>query len=277
MGLFQWKVNVMGLKNAGLQFQQMMDDRLQSVKDVADPYIDDILVGTRAIDGEDIMVTHDRDLRRVLEVLKADALVADPKKCKFFVKEVEFCGHILGGGTRRPAPGKLSAIEKWEAPRNIHELRAFLGFTNYYSIYIRDYANVVACLQDKLKVPREEGKKGSKKQIAWGEEDQKAFEEVKARLCSQLVLQRVNPDKPFVLRADASKYAVGATLEQLIDEDRMPTADDVRQQKTVPVAFMSRKLTQSQRNWVPREQETCAKIVVLEKWESWNSKQSLEF
>jgi hypothetical protein len=269
MGIFQWKVNVMGLKNAGIQFQQMMDDRMESVRDVANPYIDDILVGTRAIEGEDIMVTHDRDLRRVLEVLKAESLVADPKKCKFFVKEVEFCGHVLGGGTRRPAPGKLSAIERWEPPRNIHELRAFLGFTNYYSIYIKDYSNVVACLQEKLKVPREEGKKGSKKQITWCLEDQKAFDEIKARLCSQLVLQRVNPDKPFILRADASKYAVGATLEQLIDEDRMPTADDVRQQKTVPVAFMSRKLTQSQRNWVPREQETYAIIVALEKWESW--------
>ena len=182
---------------------------------------------------------------------------------------MEFCGHVLGGGTRRPAPGKLSAIEKWETPRTIHELRAFLGFTNYYSIYIHDYASVVARLQDKLKVPREEGKKGSKKRITWEEEDQEAFEEIKARLCSRLVLQRVNPDKPFVLRTDASQYAIGATLEQVIDEDHMPTAEDVRQQKTVPVAFMSIKLMQSQRNWVPREQETYAIIVALEKWESW--------
>ena len=96
IGIFQWRVNVMGLKNAGIHFQQMMDDRLESVKDVATPYIDDILVGTRAIDGEYIRITHDRDLRRVLDVLKAEKLVADPKKCKFFVKEVEFCGHILG-------------------------------------------------------------------------------------------------------------------------------------------------------------------------------------
>ena len=269
MGIFQWRVNVMGLKNAGIQFQQMMDDRFQSVKDFANPYIDDILVGTRKIEGEDLRVTHERDLRRVLELLKNEKLVADPKKCKFFVKEVEFCGHILGDGTRRPAPGKLMAIEKWEVPKTIHELRAFLGFTNYYSIYIKEYAKVVARLQDKLKVSREEGKKGSKKKISWDEEDQAAFEDIKARLCSQLVLQRVNPDKPFVLRTDASQFAVGATLEQLLDEERMPTPEDVKKQKTVPVAFMSRKLTQSQRNWVPREQETYAIIVALEKWSSW--------
>ena len=68
---------------------------------------------------------------------------------------------------------------------------------------------------------------------------------------------------------DASKYAVGATLEQLIDEMRAPTIDDVRDLITAPVAFMSRKSTSSQRNWVPREQETYAIILALQKWESW--------
>ena len=127
----------------------------------------------------------------------------------------------------------------------------------------------MAPLQDKLKVPREEGKKGSKKKITWTAEDVEAFQKIKKKLVSGLLLQRVNPDKPFVLRVDASRYAVGATLEQLLDEDRAPTIDDVRQRKTVPVAFMSRKLASNQRNWVPREQETYAIIIALKKWESW--------
>jgi hypothetical protein len=77
-----------------------------------------------------------------------------------------------------------------------------------------------------------------------------------------------NPDKPFVLRADVSGYAVGATLEQLVDEDGLPTPEDVLAQKTVPVAFMSRKLTPTWRNRVPREQETYVIILALQKWES---------
>ena len=87
-------------------------------------------------------------------------------------------------------------------------------------------------------------------------------------MCDNLSLQRVNRDKSFILRVDASKYAVGATLEQLMDENRKPTPDDVQAKRTVPVAFMSRKLTGSQRNWVPREQETYAIILALQKWES---------
>ena len=119
------------------------------------------------------------------------------------------------------------AVEKWEVPKTISDLRAFLGFTNYYSSYIQGYAEVVARLQDKLKVSRIDGKKGSKFRISWDVEDQKSFQKIKNRLCSKLGLQRVNPDRPFVLRVDASTYAVGASLEQLIDEDRRPTFDDV--------------------------------------------------
>ena len=104
MGVFQWKVNVMGLKNASVQFQRMMDDVLRPVRDVADCYIDDIIVGTLVDEGEDLYKAHDRDLRRVLELLLKNSLVVDVSKCKLFVPEVEFCGHILGGGMSEARP-----------------------------------------------------------------------------------------------------------------------------------------------------------------------------
>ena len=87
--------------------------------------------------------------------------------------------------------------------------------------------------------------------ITWDEEDQQAFEELREKLCSGLQLQIVNPDKPFILRVDASQFAVGGVLEQLKDDEdktRIPTAEDVRAGKTMPVAFMSRKLTEGQKN-----------------------------
>ena len=69
LGVMQWRVNVMGLKNAGVQFQQMMDDVLEPVKDIARAYMDDILVGTRVEEGEDLLAAHDRDLRKVFQRL----------------------------------------------------------------------------------------------------------------------------------------------------------------------------------------------------------------
>ena len=116
------------------------------------------------------------DVRRVMEQLREHRLVADRKKCQFFVKEVEFCGHVLGGGKRRPAPGKLLALEKWEVPKTVTALRGFLGFTNYYSTYVKNYAELAAPLMEKLKVGRGEGKKGSKKPVSFGRVEHEAFE-----------------------------------------------------------------------------------------------------
>ena len=77
----------------------------------------------------------------------------------------------------------------------------------------------MARLQGKLSLPRTKGKKGSKVPIDWDAEDEEAFQKNKQSMCSELVLQRMNPDKPFVVRTDASHYAVGAVLEQMADGD----------------------------------------------------------
>ena len=82
----------MGLQNASQQFQQMMDDMLHPVMDVASPYIDDILIGTWVDPGEDLLKAHNRDVRKVLELLKRDEFIVG--KWKLFVREVEFFAHI---------------------------------------------------------------------------------------------------------------------------------------------------------------------------------------
>ena len=68
------------------------------------------------------------------------------------------------------------AIEKWEVAKTISELRAFFGFTNCYSSYIKGYAEVVCRLQDKLRVSQADGKKGSKLKITWDQDEHKTFE-----------------------------------------------------------------------------------------------------
>ena len=171
-------------------------------------------------------------------------------------------------GWRKEAFGTREIIihYNWLLSKNINELRSFLGFTNYYASYVDHYAETVAILQGKLKVPRELGKRGSKVPITWTDADQKAFEEIKEKLCSGLSLTRVDPDRPYILRTDASNFAIGAVLEQFPDEKRLPTGEQLLAGKTVPVAFLSRKLAEGQVKWVPREKETYAIIAALEKW-----------
>ena len=88
LGLFQWKVNVMGLKNAPQQFQQMVDWVLTPLKDKVSvvAYIDDILVGTRAEDNEDLIEKHFGELKLVLNRLRECVLIVDPEKCHLFAR-----------------------------------------------------------------------------------------------------------------------------------------------------------------------------------------------
>ena len=100
LGVFQWRVNVMGLMNASSQIQRMMDDRLSSVADTTTPFIDDILIGTTATEEEeDIFEKHDRDLRKTLDIMENDQFVTNPKKCHFYVSEEEFCEFVLDRGS----------------------------------------------------------------------------------------------------------------------------------------------------------------------------------
>ena len=70
-----------------------------------------------------------------------------------------FAGHLVGNGQRKPIPGKVAAIEHWEKPKTVSELRAYLGFCNYYSGYIKMYAEYAAPMTTMLKGNREETKK----------------------------------------------------------------------------------------------------------------------
>ena len=90
LGIFQWKVNVMVLKNASTQFQRMMEDVLEPVRDVANCYIDDIIVGTRVPLGGDLHLQHFHDLCRVMELLKEQKLVVDINKCKLLCLKLSF-------------------------------------------------------------------------------------------------------------------------------------------------------------------------------------------
>ena len=202
----------MGAKNGNAAFQRMMEDLLGPVRDCADPFVDDIIIGsgTEDMTEEELIEAHEKDLCRVLSELDKHNMVCKPTKALLFVKEVEFAGHLVGHGQRRPMPGKLASLHHWEKPQTISELRSFMGFCNYYSGYVRMYAELSGPLHKMLQVGKVDGRKASKKKLAWTPEAEDAFSCLKERLLGQLGLFLVDPDKGFVLRTDASDYAVGA-------------------------------------------------------------------
>jgi hypothetical protein len=152
---YQWKVLVMGLKNVNAMFQRMMEWVLQDLEN-ADPYVDDIIIGSSGGSWEEVIANHGRDVGAVLNTVRKNELIVDPRKAHMFMKEVEFCGHILREGRRSPAPSKLLSIQKWELPATITELRGFLGLTNYYSCYVPNYSTF--CSTPNVKTQSGEGR-----------------------------------------------------------------------------------------------------------------------
>ena len=122
----------MGLKNAGSQFQHMMEWVLKDCEEFATAYLDDLLIGSKGDTVEEVVTNHAKHLVRVLETFEKWQLVCHPKKSFLFHMEVEICGHILRGGTRRPATGKLLPTQGWELPQTITELRAFCSLVQHY-------------------------------------------------------------------------------------------------------------------------------------------------
>ena len=267
-GSVQWRVLAQGLKNGPQIFQRIVEHVLAGEKH-ADPYFDDILVGSTGATIQEAIVNHDRDVRHTLELLAENRLVADPAKCKLFLREVEFCGHILGNDLIRPAPGKLKAVQLWEKPPHVTALRSFLGLCNYYSHFIPNFAALAGPLQDMLHGSKQEMRKGSHKPLEWTAERETAFFNLRKTLSDQLELLSFDPDRPFILRTDASDYAVGAVLEQMIDFPEKPSLEILAGAKTKPCAFFSRKLTAGQaKRWPVEEKETYAVVCALEKYAS---------
>ena len=96
-------------------------------------------------------------------------------------------------------------------------LRGFLGLTNYFSEYVHHYAEAAAPLMAKLRLNRQDGKKGSKLRLKWTAEEKEAFQKLKGRLAEELELWQADLDRPFRLRCDASDFAIGAELAQEFD------------------------------------------------------------
>ena len=172
LGPMQWKVVPMGAMNGNTAFQRMMQDLLGPVRDCADPFVDDIIIesGTEDMTEDELIEAREKDLRRVLSELDKHNMVCKPTKASLFVREVEFGGHVFGHGQRHPMPGKLASLHHWEKPQTISELRSFIGFCNYYSGYVRMYAELLGALHKMLQVGKFDGRKGSKKKLAWTSE-----------------------------------------------------------------------------------------------------------
>ena len=90
----------------------------------------------------------------MLEKIREANLKLKPSKCQQFQIELKFVRYLVGRNGIRPDPRNVKKIKNAEVPKNITELRRFLGMAQYYRQYINRYADVARPLYDMLKEDR---------------------------------------------------------------------------------------------------------------------------
>ena len=128
-GLFEPRVMPFGLKNAPSVFQRMVNTQFTDILAKGDVinYMDDFLIAT-----EDNITRHRERVNEVLERLQELDLYLKPSKCIFEVRRIEFLGVILENGTVMMDPIKVAGVADWKTPKNVKDIRKFLGFCNFY-------------------------------------------------------------------------------------------------------------------------------------------------
>ena len=130
-----------GLTNALTAFMDLMNRVFHPYLDLfVVVFIDDILVYSK--DAQE----HEQHLRIVLQILREKKLFAKLSKCDFWLKEVSFLGHIVSIEGIRVDLVKIEAIVNWKPPRNVREVRIFLGLAGYYRRFVKGFFVIASSL-----------------------------------------------------------------------------------------------------------------------------------
>jgi hypothetical protein len=199
-GLYEYLVMSFGLTNAPTHFMYLMNSvfMLELEKFVV-VFIDDILVYSKS--GEE----HVEHLRVVLTCLRDHQLYAKFSKCEFWLREVQFLGHVLLAEGVAVDPGKVKDILNWKPPISVHEVRSFLEMVGYYRRFIPDFSKVAKPITELLK---------NQTKFIWSPECEKAFRILKKSLTTAPVLAQPDIEKPFDVYCDASGIGLGCVLMQ---------------------------------------------------------------
>ena len=237
-GSYSFKRLPYGIRNGPIAFQTAMSQVLRNINfKYALVYVDDILIHSSTFDE------HLVHLQNVFDRLNDFNLKLQPKKCKFGAKRVEYLGHYFSKNGIEVNPSKVEAVKTYPVPKTRKQLKAFLGLTNYYRRFVKDYAKITAPLNCLLKKDTE---------YNWTSVCDEAFNILKEKLISSPILAFANTQKPFFISVDASGSALGFVLGQRDSEGR-----------EVVISYGGRALRGTELKWNICERECLALVEAI--------------
>lgn len=243
-GLYEWNVCPFGLTGSPATFQRYINWTLREyLDDFCSAYVDDILIFSNGS-----LSDHRDKVKRVLQRLMENGLQLDISKCEFETKETKYLGYIIEAGKGiKMDPEKVKAIREWELPTTVKGLRSFLGFANYYRLFIKNYADKTKPLNDLTKKDRP---------FVWEAAQQQAFEELKRKFTEEPVLATYDPERRTRLETDASGWACGGVLSQFNSIAKI----------WKPIAFFSSRHSPAECNYDIYDKELLAIVKCIREW-----------
>ncbi|GJS40324.1 reverse transcriptase domain-containing protein [Tanacetum coccineum] len=168
-------------------------------------------------------------------------LYAKFSKCEFWLKEVQFLGHVVNRDGIHVDPSKVESVKNWKTPESPTEIRSFLGLAGYYRRFIENFSKIAKPLTLLTQ---------KNKAYVWGDKQEEAFQILKEKLCNAPVLALPDGPDDFVVYCDASKQGFGCVLMQ--------------QGKVI--AYASRQLKIHENNYTTHDLELGAVVFALKIW-----------
>jgi hypothetical protein len=184
---------------------------------------------------------HEHHLSMVLQVLKENWLFAKLSKCSFYQRKIHYLGHIIPEKWIAMDPKKIKSIEGWPTPRNVSEVRSFMGLAGYYKRFIEGFSNIahpITSFQNK----------GVK--FEWTPYCERSFQHLKYFLTSAPILRIFYPNEDFIVSTDACKEGLGGVLSQ----------------NGHVVLYKSGKLKEHERHYATHDLELAAIVHALKIW-----------
>ncbi|GKV18307.1 hypothetical protein SLEP1_g28708 [Rubroshorea leprosula] len=231
-GHYEFIVMPFGLTNAPARFMDLMNRVFGKYLDqFVVVFIDDILIYSSS------PTLHEKHLRTVLETLRSERLFAKFKKCKFWLDNVAFLGHVVTKDGISVDPQKIEAVVDWKRPNSVVEIRSFLGLAGYYCRFVGDFSKIALPM---TRLIRKDTK------FEWTPECEKSFLTLKEKLVTA-------PLKPYEenypthdLELAAVVFALKIWRHYLYGE----TCEIFTDHKSHKYIFTQKELNMRQRRWL---------------------------
>ncbi|KAL4285334.1 hypothetical protein GQ457_16G020240 [Hibiscus cannabinus] len=235
-GHFEFLVMSFALTNSAATFMDLKNR-------IFKPYLDKFVI---VFIDDNLIYSHNKDehvdhLRIVLKTLRDCQLYAKFSKCEFLLLEVAFMGHIISANGIMVDPNKVQTTMCWRSPRNVSEVRSFLGLAGYHRRFMNGFSAIALPLTKLLRKDQP---------FEWSEDRQRSFDQLKQALTHAPILVQPESGKEFIVYSDASNSGLGCVLMQ---------GENV-------IAYASRQLKPHELNFPTHDLELAAIVFALKIW-----------